>query len=171
MDESSADCGEHCKKKGGVLLCFVLLGLLSFGWRWPIFQCYILHIKTDSPYVSGMFAFEKFFSSHGPSLRRKTGHIKFSRKVDGGNLVKLHFLSIFNGVITSYKSSIWKDVLFIAINLSNIFHLLLTSPCCSMAQGGETIINFLFISCQHHSQVAILCPFSSLTKVFFIGFC
>ena len=66
----------------------------------------ILHLKhkdLDSLNVSGMFAFEKFFSSHGPSLRRKTGHIKFSRKVDGGNLVKLHFLSIFNGVITSYK--------------------------------------------------------------------
>ena len=47
----------------------------------------ILHLKhkdLDSVNVSGMFAFEKFFSSHGPSLRRKTGHIKFSRKVDGG---------------------------------------------------------------------------------------
>ena len=52
---------------------------------------YLAHKKLDSLYVSGMFAFEKLFSSHGPSLRRKTGHIKFSRKVDGGNLVKLHF--------------------------------------------------------------------------------
>ena len=52
---------------------------------------YLAHENLDSLYVSGMFAFEKFFSSHGPSLRRKTGHIKFSRQVDGGNLVKLHF--------------------------------------------------------------------------------
>ena len=52
---------------------------------------YLAHKNLDSLYVSGMFAFEKFFSSHGPSLRRKTGHIKFSRKVDGGNLVKPHF--------------------------------------------------------------------------------
>ena len=93
MDESGDDFGEHCKEKGGIMLCFVQLGLLTQFWlkitNIPIL--YLAHKNLDSLHVSGMFAFEKFLSSHGPSLRRKTGHIKFSRQVDGGNLVKLHF--------------------------------------------------------------------------------